>query len=629
MSRKGVVTRLSCHSFSRVFWWASAHLRLGLNGRCTSMTDPDGGVTTYTPDALNRWAQLNNPQGEVTHFNDYDALSRVTKKTLANGVVEKHSFDDAGREASIEYRTASEALLASFVSTYDNAGNRLSVTEADGSVTSYSYDADDQLLSEERTGTHPYFISYSYDALGNRTGKVENGVATTYVYAAVNRLMSEQTAGSSLISYGYDVLGQCTGQTQDGATTLYSWNPLGQMVSVSAPDGSVEQYSYCGDGIRRTKQTAQGTRLFIRDGHNILLEADAGTNATLRRYTHEEDDWGGLLSLDEGGTSRFYGFDGSANTRLLTDENSSVSDAYLYSAFGEELQVSGSSANPLRFGGEMGYYHDTMKRTYVRARHLDVGTGRWLSRDPLGFESGDWNLYRYIENSPLNHVDPSGLAAMMRQSLGTINKGPVVMHQYIRFDYMKCRLVKLSNKPIRFYTEKPCPKNSIVGGTDSFGLWPIWRGGLHHPDPSGCKGAGIPVKVNLSIDFERALCRCINSSARQWTLRIWGLLDSRYVWNVCSTWSNAMWSCAEQEEKRRRKPRSRGRSKGRTPKRSPRVPVKVPPKIVSKVGIIAGVLLDQKPANTPTIDTAPKRSLPSDNLPRWKSKPGPRRSEDE
>ena len=377
-------------------------------GQLLSRRDALGNIERFSYDKVGNQITRTDAGQQVTSYL-YDALNRVTKKTLANGVVEKHTFDHAGRETSIEYRTASNVLLASFVSTYDAAGNRLSVTEADGSVTSYSYDADDQLLSEERTGTHPYFISYAYDALGNRTSKVENGVATTYVYAAANRLMSEQTAGSSLISYGYDALGQCTSQTQDGAATLYGWSPLGQMFSVTAPDSSSEFYSYCGDGIRRTKQTDEGTRLFIRDGQNILLEADAGTNATLRRYTHEGDNWGGLLSLHEGSTSRYYGFDGSANTRLLTDESAGVSDGYLYSAFGEELQVTGTSANPLRFGGEVGYYQDDDERLYVRARHLDVGAGRWLSRDPIGFEGGDWNLYRYVGNSPLDHIDPNGL----------------------------------------------------------------------------------------------------------------------------------------------------------------------------------------------------------------------------
>jgi hypothetical protein len=35
--------------------------------------------------------------------------------------------------------------------------------------------------------------------------------------------------------------------------------------------------------------------------------------------------------------------------------------------------------------------------------------GRWVSQDPLGFGAGDSNLYRYVNNAPTNHVDPSGL----------------------------------------------------------------------------------------------------------------------------------------------------------------------------------------------------------------------------
>jgi uncharacterized protein RhaS with RHS repeats len=39
----------------------------------------------------------------------------------------------------------------------------------------------------------------------------------------------------------------------------------------------------------------------------------------------------------------------------------------------------------------------------------DPTIGRWISQDPLGFEAGDANLYRYVGNSPTNATDPSGL----------------------------------------------------------------------------------------------------------------------------------------------------------------------------------------------------------------------------
>jgi len=395
--------------------YASGHqltYQLDIAGRRLKMTDPDGGDTLYAYDESDRLTQLTNPQGEVTGF-VYDALDRVVQKTLANGVVETHTFDVAGRETLIVQRTASGALLSSFASVYDNVGQRTQVTEADGSVMAYTYDADGQLLSETRTGTRPYARTYSYDKVGNRTSKVEAGLTTTYVYDVANQLLSQETrdTSNSVVSQGtsnYDPNGCLLQQVQDGATTSYAWNAQSFLIQTISPSGQRETYSYCGEGIRRKTQSNAGTRLFIRDGKNILLEADA-SNSTLRRYTHMSDYWGELISLRQGSTSRFYGFDGSANTRLLTDANAGVSDAYLYSAFGEELRVTGSSVNPLRFGGEVGYYRDTAKRVYVRARHLDVGAGRWMSRDPIGFKGGDWNFYGYVQSSPLNRIDPFGL----------------------------------------------------------------------------------------------------------------------------------------------------------------------------------------------------------------------------
>ena len=41
-------------------------------------------------------------------------------------------------------------------------------------------------------------------------------------------------------------------------------------------------------------------------------------------------------------------------------------------------------------------------------RHYNPDTGRFLSEDPIGFESGDSNFYRYVENNPLTFIDPYG-----------------------------------------------------------------------------------------------------------------------------------------------------------------------------------------------------------------------------
>ncbi len=119
-------------------------------------------------------------------------------------------------------------------------------------------------------------------------------------------------------------------------------------------------------------------------------------------------EWGGLSSERRGSTSNFYGFDQQANSRILVSIGGNITDSYLYKAFGEELAASGTTVNPMRFGGQVGYYRDIASRLYVRARHLRADLGRWMSRDPIGF-SGGINIYRYGNNDPLKNVDPSGL----------------------------------------------------------------------------------------------------------------------------------------------------------------------------------------------------------------------------
>ncbi len=40
---------------------------------------------------------------------------------------------------------------------------------------------------------------------------------------------------------------------------------------------------------------------------------------------------------------------------------------------------------------------------------MDTLTGRWLTEDPEGFAAGDPNLMRFVDNSPTNATDPTGL----------------------------------------------------------------------------------------------------------------------------------------------------------------------------------------------------------------------------
>jgi RHS repeat-associated protein len=46
-----------------------------------------------------------------------------------------------------------------------------------------------------------------------------------------------------------------------------------------------------------------------------------------------------------------------------------------------------------------------------RARYMDPVLGRFISEDPLGFDAGDFNVQRYVGNSPYGYFDPSGMVS--------------------------------------------------------------------------------------------------------------------------------------------------------------------------------------------------------------------------
>jgi hypothetical protein len=52
-------------------------------------------------------------------------------------------------------------------------------------------------------------------------------------------------------------------------------------------------------------------------------------------------------------------------------------------------------------------------------------TGRWTGQDPLGFDAGDSNLYRYVHNDPTNLTDPSGFLEVAIPNEGTLVFDPL------------------------------------------------------------------------------------------------------------------------------------------------------------------------------------------------------------
>lgn len=77
-----------------------------------------------------------------------------------------------------------------------------------------------------------------------------------------------------------------------------------------------------------------------------------------------------------------------------------------YDAWGNVLVDTNPNFQPFGFAGGM-YDRDTGLVRFG-ARDYDPVIGRWTTKDPIGFEGGDTDLYGYVGGDPVNRVDPSG-----------------------------------------------------------------------------------------------------------------------------------------------------------------------------------------------------------------------------
>ncbi|MEJ5342969.1 MAG: RHS repeat-associated core domain-containing protein [Thermogutta sp.] len=72
----------------------------------------------------------------------------------------------------------------------------------------------------------------------------------------------------------------------------------------------------------------------------------------------------------------------------------------IYDAFGKVASESNSAIDSLFLFTARPFDSDTQLQNNLD-RWYDARVGRWLSEDPIGFASGDGNLYRYVGNGGL------------------------------------------------------------------------------------------------------------------------------------------------------------------------------------------------------------------------------------
>lgn len=261
---------------------------------------------------------------------------------------------------------------------------------------SYQYDQAGRLTSATRNGVT---TTWSYDANGNRTH--ENGVQVG-TYDAQDRLLTYRGA-----AYDYTTNGELKSRTEGGAATAYNYDELGNLLKVTLPGDVVIDYVIDGRN-RRVGKKVNGTLtegFLYQDQLNPVAELD-GSGNVVSRFVYADKVNVPAYMIRDGRTYRILS-DHLGSPRLVIDTGTGeIAQRMDYDVWGNVIGDSNPGFQPFGFAGGIYDLHTGLVR--FGARDYDPGTGRWTSKDPIGFRGKDSNLYGYVINDPVNYIDKTG-----------------------------------------------------------------------------------------------------------------------------------------------------------------------------------------------------------------------------
>ncbi len=113
--------------------------------------------------------------------------------------------------------------------------------------------------------------------------------------------------------------------------------------------------------------------------------------------------------------NRHYDSNQQYSITALTDGGGTIVERYAYTAYGQVSfhdasgTVQTASASNSRYTYTGREWDEGLSLCHYRARMYDAVSGRFLSRDPIGFRGSKWNFYKFLGCKPLRYLDPLGL----------------------------------------------------------------------------------------------------------------------------------------------------------------------------------------------------------------------------
>ena len=251
-------------------------------------------------------------------------------------------------------------------------------------------------------GYGPYAHGYGYDWWGNLTERWGwGGENASYTAAYANN----RRAGLS-----YDASGNVT---SDGGQA-FTYDAEGQQFSAY----NLQQW-YDGERLRAKKVEGGQVTYYLRSsvlGGKVVAEL-SGYGVWTRGYVYLGEQ---LLALQQGSAVEWVHQDPAVKSQRLTDAAGTVTAGVELDPWGGETGRSWNSyRQPQRFTS---YLRDGNSSDEAMQRRYNRWWGRFDQPDPYdgSYDLGDpqsLNRYAYVQNDPVNFIDPSGLLPNIWQTL--------------------------------------------------------------------------------------------------------------------------------------------------------------------------------------------------------------------
>ena len=308
-------------------------------GQIVRVVNPLGDQTLITYDTLSGELASINTCGLVTRF-EYDGLGNLISRTDADGNVSSGSFDPGSNRLIAWIQPDGDRWEYE----YDNNGNLIRVIDP---IVEMPVDA---------------VVTYAYDSMGNRTRATDrNGnstefeynqglvtrkivdpggldLVTQYEYDSMGRLIRQIDPIDTVTQYEYDFINRITrvitdvgDDTRFNATTDIEYDANGNRVSMTRPSGTVTRWEYdARDLLIGQTEDAGGldivTRFEYDDNDNLVRQTDAEDGAAEFVY----DALNRIIStIDPAGHTSAFEYDCAGNVTEEVDANG-VATEYVY-----------------------------------------------------------------------------------------------------------------------------------------------------------------------------------------------------------------------------------------------------------------------------------------------------------